>query len=74
MTVPDADRVWLALGAKWTITPKASLDIGYAHVFVKDSHTERQVTNTSETATLQTVHGKFTNSADMLSLQLNYAF
>lgn len=74
MTVPDADRVWLALGAKWTITPKASLDIGYAHVFVKDSHTERQVTNTSETATLQTVRGTFTNSADMLSLQLNYAF
>ena len=74
MTVPDADRIWLALGAKWIITPKASLDIGYAHVFVKDSHTARAVKNTTETATLQTVRGKFENSADMLSLQLNYAF
>jgi long-chain fatty acid transport protein len=25
MTVPDQDRTWLALGAKWKITPKASL-------------------------------------------------
>ena len=74
MTVPDGDRYWLALGARWNITPKASIDLGYAHVFVKDVHTARPVKNTSETATLQTVRGKFENSADMVSLQLNYSF
>lgn len=75
MTVPDADRYWLALGAKWNITPKASLDVGYAHVFVKDSNTARKVySSAAETTVVQTVRGKFENSADMLSLQLNYAF
>ncbi len=75
MTVPDADRIWLALGAKWNITPKTSLDVGYAHVFVKDSHTARKVySDSTETTVVQTVRGKFENSADMLSLQLNYAF
>ena len=75
MTVPDADRYWLALGAKWNITPKASLDLGYAHVFVKDSNTARKVyAGTTEQTVVQTVRGKFENSADMLSLQLNYAF
>ena len=74
MTVPDADRLWLAFGARWNIAPKTSLDFGYAHVFVKDSHTARAVTNTAETAILQVVRGKFTNSADMLSAQVNFNF
>lgn len=74
MTVPDADRVWLAFGARWTLSPKTSLDFGYAHLFVRDSNTAREVKNTAETVTLQTVRGKFENRADMLSVQMNYNF
>lgn len=75
MTVPDQDRLWLALGAKWRITPKASLDIGYAHIFVKEARTARNVYGTTaETPVVQTVRGKFDTSVDYLSLQLNYAF
>lgn len=75
MTVPDADRIWLALGARWTLSPKTSIDFGYAHVFVKDSHTARVVyANTGETVAAQTVRGKFENRADMLSVQANFAF
>ncbi len=74
MTVPDADRYWLAFGARWNMSAQASLDFGYAHLFVKDSSTARKVMNTSETATLQTVRGTFTNRADLLSVQLNYNF
>ena len=75
MTVPDNDRTWLAIGAKWKINPKASLDIGYAHLFVKDASTARNVyRDTNETQLMQTVRGNFKTSADMFSLQLNYAF
>lgn len=74
MTVPDADRIWLAFGVKWTVAPNTSLDFGYAHLFLKDTHTARAVTNTAETVTLQTVRGKFENSVDLLSVQLNYGF
>lgn len=75
MTVPDQDRTWLAIGAKWKITPKASLDVGYAHIFVKEAKTARSVyTNATEAVVAQTVRGKFETSADYLSVQLNYAF
>ena len=75
MTVPDQDRTWLAIGAKWKINPKASLDIGYAHLFVKDASTARNVyRDPNETQLVQTVRGNFKTSADMFSLQLNYAF
>jgi long-chain fatty acid transport protein len=75
MTVPDEDRVWLALGAKWNITPKTSLDIGYAHIFVKEAKTARNVyRDVNETQLMQTVRGKFETSVDYFSLQLNYAF
>lgn len=74
MTVPDSDRTWLAFGARWNLTKTASLDMGYAHIFFKDSSTSRAVKNTSETATLQTVRGDFKTSADLFSVQLNYNF
>jgi long-subunit fatty acid transport protein len=48
--------------------------MGYAHIFFKDVSTERQVKNTAETATLQTVRGNFKTSADLFSLQMNYNF
>ncbi|MDP3538986.1 MAG: outer membrane protein transport protein [Azonexus sp.] len=74
MTVPDSDRTWLAFGARWNLTKTASLDMGYAHIFFKDSSTARAVKNTAETATLQTVRGNFKTSADLFSVQLNYNF
>ncbi len=75
MTVPDQDRIWLALGAKWNITPKASVDFGYAHIFVKDAKTARNVySDTNETVLRQTVRGTFKTSVDYFSLQLNYSF
>ena len=74
MTVPDSDRTWLAFGARWNLTKTASLDMGYAHIFFKDSSTARAVKNTAETATLQTVRGDFKTSADLFSVQLNYNF
>lgn len=73
MTVPDADRIWLAFGARWNLSPKTSVDFGYAHLFVEDSHTARAVKNSTGT-TIETVRGKFVNSADMLSAQVNFNF
>ncbi len=74
MTVPDSDRTWLSFGARWALSKQSSLDFGYAHIFFKDERTNRAVMNTAETATLQTVRGKFKTSADLLSIQYNHAF
>jgi long-chain fatty acid transport protein len=74
MTLPDSDRTWLSLGAKYTLSKAASLDFGYSHIFFKDARTARAVTS-STGVLLQTVNGKWdNNSADLLSVQYNHAF
>jgi long-chain fatty acid transport protein len=35
--VPDADRYWVALGAQYRLTPRDVIDVGYAHIFVRDA-------------------------------------
>jgi long-chain fatty acid transport protein len=51
------------------------LDVGYAHIFVKEARTARNVySSAAETTVVQTVRGKFETSVDYLSLQLNYSF
>lgn len=74
MTVPDSDRTWLSFGARWNLSKRSSLDIGYAHIFFKNTDTARAVMNTTETATLQTVRGNFKTQADLLSVQYNHTF
>lgn len=74
MTLPDSNRIWLALGAKYTIDQRQSVDVGYAHIFFADSSTERAVRNGAGT-TVQTISGNWRgNSADLLSVQWNYRF
>lgn len=74
MTIPDADRTWLAFGARYALDKNMSLDVGYAHIFFKKVATARAVMNTAETVTLQTIRGDFKTSANLLSAQLNYNF
>lgn len=73
MTLPDSNRIWLALGGRYAITPKSSLDIGYAHLFMDGEDTARAVQFPAGT-TRQTVRGKWNNSVDILSLQYNQNF
>lgn len=73
MTIPDADRTWLAFGARYAFDKKLSLDLGYAHIFFKDVSTARVITTTAG-AYRQTINGDFKTSANLLSAQLNYNF
>src|SRR5574338_934235 len=35
--LPDQDRTWLAVGAKYHVSKQSALDVGYAHLFMKDA-------------------------------------
>ncbi|HEX6736439.1 MAG TPA: outer membrane protein transport protein, partial [Azonexus sp.] len=76
MTLPDADRTWLSLGAKYQLSPAASIDVGYTHIFFDTVDSERQVTTgyPGPETVRQTIRGEFKTSVDILSLQLNYHF
>lgn len=72
MTLPDADRTWLSVGARYTLSPQSSLDMGYSHIFFKKVATERGVALGGPFT--QTIRGNFDTSADLLSVQYNHNF
>lgn len=76
MTLPDADRTWLSVGAKYKLSKAASVDVSYTHIFFANVKTAREVTMGYPGAqTLaQTVRGTFDTKVDMLAAQLNYNF
>jgi len=70
--IPDQDRTWLAIGAQWKPTPAIAIDIGYAHLFVKDATiNDNQGTGVLGNGLLQ---GTYSNSVDIFSLQMAYSF
>jgi long-chain fatty acid transport protein len=65
--IPDEDRTWIAFGAQYRLSPKSVLDVGYAHLFVKDASI-----NDPESAPILT--GTYEASVDILSAQLTLNF
>lgn len=65
--VPDGDRTWLTFGVNFAMSESASVDIGYAHLFVD----EIRVENTEQGNTLR---GEFDPTVDILSVAANWRF
>ncbi len=64
---------WVAIGARYALTPKSTIDVGYAHIFFDREGIDRR-TIVGTTATGQIIRGKFDTSADLLSVQYNQTF
>lgn len=75
--IPDNDRTWIAFGGKYTASNNSSVDVGYAHLFVKDSSISNDkggATGTSTPGTVGNLVGTYKNSVDILSVQYTYSF
>ena len=70
---PDADRIWLSLGAGFQVTQNLGIDVGYSHIFANEATIESP-TVVAGKPTMQTLNGSFDTDADIFSLQLNYKF
>ena len=70
--LPDNDRTWLAIGAKYKVTPTAAVDIGYAHLFLSNASINNTKVGTGGLTT--TVVGDYEGSVDLLSIQYSQAF
>jgi long-chain fatty acid transport protein len=69
--LPDQDRTWLAVGAQYRISPKMVVDLGYAHLFVKDANINQ---NAGSTAAYGQISGTYNNKIDIFSAQFTYNF
>ena len=74
--IPDNDRIWLALGANYKLTPSSSLDVGYTHIFVKDASINKvtDVASASLAALKDTLSGSYDSDINILSVQFTHTF
>jgi len=73
--LPDTDRWWLTIGARWQPTENLLVDAGYAHIFVDDATIAltREQTGAPPSFSSRVV-GEYDSSVDILSVQVSWAF
>ena len=78
--IPDNDRFWLAVGAQYRLSRALAFDVGYAHIFVKNSNVNlcnpvQAAANPPACAGKNNLVGNYDdNAVDILSAQMRYAF
>jgi long-chain fatty acid transport protein len=75
--IPDQDRRWVAFGAQYRVSRSGAVDVGYAHVFVKDP--QLNMTGPPSLTAAQTLGrgalvGPYENRIDILSVQYRHTF
>ncbi len=76
--LPDGDRTWLTLGAKYSVNPKLWLDFGAAYIWVR-SPTINDMGSTNlgippSVAQNGLINGSYSSNVVVVSGQLTYAF
>jgi long-chain fatty acid transport protein len=69
--LPDTDRTWVAIGARWQPSPALSMDFGYAHLFSDTVPLNQDAGNAAASALL---NGEQHSDVDIVSAQLVYRF
>jgi len=67
--IPDAQRAWASLGAGYAFSRAFSVDLGYSHLFVKDSSLDLKAAPGSPDFFRGNLAGTFHNKVDILALQ-----
>jgi long-chain fatty acid transport protein len=74
--IPDGDRTWVSLGASYLYSKALSFDVGYSHLFVKDS--QLNLTTSASQADPNFSRGNLTGdyklSANVLAVGVRYTF
>jgi len=71
VSLPDNDRVWLALGAQYKVGRQALLDVGYAYLYIRDPAISN---NGGSQATKGLVSGTYRDSGQILGIQYSQSF
>jgi long-chain fatty acid transport protein len=72
VTLPDADRFWLAVGVKYRMSKQATLDVGYAHILIDDPAIAMR--RNTEVPPRGNVVGQYDSNVNILSAQFTYSF
>jgi long-chain fatty acid transport protein len=73
--LPDDNRVWASGGFEWKVSQKATIDVGYTHIFVrKDSTSDLPNQETPTSTPVGNLVGTYSNTVDVLGVQLSLHF
>ncbi len=68
--IPDNDRQWIAVGAKYLLNASSWVDAGYAHLFIKDA----TINDIEAAAGKGNLVGSYSGSVDIFSIQYTISF
>lgn len=71
--IPGNNRTWLSFGGTYVISEAFTVDIGYSHLFIPDTHINNTV-ESSQPALAATLKGTYESSVDILSAQLRWNY
>jgi long-chain fatty acid transport protein len=71
--LPDQDRKWLSFGAQYRVSNTGRIDIGYAHLFIKDTSINQNGGVTTP-PTRGTISGTYEASINIFGLQYSQTF
>ena len=69
--LPDNDRLWLSFGGLYKMSKDSTLDLGYAHLFIKDAPINQ---NGGSAAANGQLVGTYKGSVDIFGAQFAYRF
>jgi long-chain fatty acid transport protein len=73
LRLPDSDRIWASVGLSYKLSPKATVDVGYSHIFAKEADIALVAGNPTFNNTLP-YYGVAKGRVDIVSVGLRYAF
>lgn len=71
-TVPDANRLWLGLGATWYVRDKVTVDFAFNHVFFRD--TRINLTRQLPSGFSYTVRGDVTSVVNTVAVGVSFGY
>lgn len=72
--LPDGSRVWAAGGFEWKLAQKAVVDVGYAHLFIKDLTSNLPNQETPTSTPVGALMGTYSANVDIAGIQLTLSF
>ena len=72
--LPDADRNWAAVGFQYKVGQNGALDLGYAHIFIKEATSNLPSQDTPTSAPAGKLVGTYKGSVNVLSIQFHQSF
>ncbi|ADU66146.1 membrane protein involved in aromatic hydrocarbon degradation [Desulfurispirillum indicum S5] len=71
--VPGNDRTWISVGLGYQVNERMGIDVGYAHLMVKDAKIDQQQ-SVPENTLKGSLRGEYSNTINIVGVSLTYSF